>query len=350
MKILYQIPSLHTIYVGRTIYNGYKHAFEDMGHSFRALTAEDNPQDVFKTYKPDILFTSLNFYCLKYLPVEMIQQYKKNGGKVFVNIGFWKSPISKLRINEVPSISENREYVSIISSGTYGDIFFNFCKEGDLRMEGFEKDTGYQHTKILLAADKTMHFPEYAERFKADISFIGTYLPEKRKFIEEYVYPLKKKHDLKLYGQDWTIPDRFLGVVQKGGQFFNIPVLRSIRKPKLQLEDERRIYSSSLVSINIHEEYQKRFGGDSNERTFKIPACGGFEITDDVACIRDIFVDGKEIVIAKNKKDWFDKINYYIQHPDKRLPIIAAGRKKVLKYHTYHNRVDQIINLYKQLK
>ena len=85
-----------------------------------------------------------------------------------------------------------------------------------------------------------------------------------------------------------------------------------MRRPKLELEDEGRIYKSSTISVNIHEDYQREFGGDCNERTFKIPLCGGLEITDDVACIRKYFKEGEEIIIAKNKDDWIEKIDYYI--------------------------------------
>lgn len=217
-------------------------------------------------------------------------------------------------------------------------------------MAGLEKTTGFKHYTILLAADKTMHFPEYSDKFRADISYIGTYLPEKRRFLKEQVFPLKKRYDVKIYGQGWTFFDRVKGFTQKVGQYFNIPYLRSLQKAKLNLEDERKIYSSSTISINIHEDYQKRFGGDCNERTFKIPICGGFEITDDVACIRKYFEEGKEIIIAKNRNDWFEKIDYYMKNPDKRLPIIEAGRKKVLEKHTYHNQVEQIINIYHSIK
>jgi spore maturation protein CgeB len=217
-------------------------------------------------------------------------------------------------------------------------------------MDGFKKETGYDYITIPLAADKMINFPEFSEKFKADISYVGTYLPEKKDFIQQYVFPLRQKYDLQLYGQDWTLYDQTAGFVQKVGQYFNIPIIRSLQKPKLQLEDERRIYNSSLFSINIHEEYQKKFGGDCNERTFKIPLCGGFEITDDVQCIRKYFKEGEEIVIAKNKEDWFSKIEYYTKNPDKRLSIIEAGRKKVLAEHTYHNRVEQIVGLYNSIK
>ena len=308
LSILYHIPSLHTVSAGRTIYAGYKNAFEDLGHTFVPFTAEDDQEALCDRVRPDIFMTSLTPYCLKYLDLGVLERWKKKGMKVSVVIPFWKSPLSAFRISETPSISENKQYVNLIKSGKFGDVYHNICEQGDPRMEGFEEATGYKHHTVLLAADKTLHFPEHSKKFEADISYVGTYLPEKRAFIREAVFPLAKRYDLKLYGQDWTLYDRGMGFAQKVGQYFNVPILRSLQKPKLALEDERRIYASSLISINIHEEYQRRFGGDCNERTFKIPACGGFEITDDVACIRKYFKDGEEIVIAKDKDDWFQKI------------------------------------------
>ena len=349
MKILFQIPSLDTIYAGRNIFYGYKHAFEDLGHSYKPFTLDSNPYELFDAYRPDIFIGGFGPLAFKYLDFDLIRKHKKRGMKVFVNIPFWKSPMSKLRINETSSISDNSSYVKLIKSGVYGDIYFNVCESDDLKMEGFEKATGYKHITLPLAADKTLHFPEFTPKFKTDISFIGTNLPQKRQFIKEYVRPLENKYILRLYGQDWSFIDRNLGYVQKVGQYFNIPLLRSLRKPKLKLEDERRIYASSLISINFHEDYQREYGGECNERTFKIPASGGFEITDNVACIKKYFKEGKEIIIAYNKKDWFDKIDYYLRNPEKRLSIIEAGRKKVLKYHTYHNRVQQLLKVYKVL-
>lgn len=343
LTVIYHIPSLRMVNAGRTIYAGYKNAFEDMGHDFFPFTAEDDQEELFNRVQPDLFMTSLTPYCLRYLDLDVLEQWKKRGMKVSVVIPFWKSPLSSLRINETPSISENKQYRDLIKSGKFGDMYHNICEQGDPRMEGFEEVTGYKHHTLLLAADKTLHFPEYSSQFKADISYVGTYLPEKRAFMRDAVFPLSRQYDLKLYGQDWTWFDRIVGFVQKVGQYFNIPILRSLREPKLALEDERRIYASSIISLNIHEEYQRRFGGDCNERTFKIPACGGFEISDDVACIRKYFEEGVEIVIAKDKEDWFQKIEYYMKNPEKRLPIIEAGRRRVMSEHTYHNRVKQII-------
>ena len=349
LKILYHLPNPDTIYAGRTIYYGFKHAFEDLGHEFKTLTPNSIQKQLFEEYKPDLFMTSMGPLTFKYLDLSLIKKQKSKGMKVSVNTPFWKSPMSKFRINEAPSISQRKDYVRLIRSGTYGDIYYNNCEQGDLRMEGFEKATGYEHHTVLLAADKTIATPQNNERFKADISFIGTLLPGKKKFIEECVLPLRKKYVLRLYGADWTFYDRALNFGNKVGQYLNIPLLRSFKKPQLSLKDERSIYRASTISLNIHEDYQKQFEGDINERTFKIPISGGFEIVDNVSSLKKYFKDGEDIIIAKNKKDWFEKIEYYLKNPDRRLPIIEAGKNKVMQHHTYNNRVQQIIKIYRNI-
>lgn len=350
MKILYQFPNPDTIYAGRSIFFGYKHAFEDLGYTFKSLTPGKNQEKIFNEFQPDIFFTSIGPLIFKYLNLDLVKKQKKKGMKVFINTPYWKSPISRLRINETPGISENKEWVKLISSGDFGDVYYNVCEQGDPKMDGFEKITGYKHHTILLAADKTVYYPDYSKKFTTDISYIGSNLPGKEHFFKEYVFPLKKIYNLKIYGQDWTFVSRALGMIQRGGQYFNIPIIKSLLKQPLSINEERKIYSSSIVSINIHEESQKKGLGNLNERTFKIIAAGGFEIVDHVPALNKYFKNGTDLIIAINGNDWFDKINYYIRNPEKRLPIIEAGKKKILKEHTYHNRIKQIIEIYNSIK
>ncbi len=351
LTVLYHAPNLNTVYAGRTIFQGYKNAFLDLGYKFEFLTADQKFDATLEQTSPDIFITSLNRFYLRFIDREKLKEKQKNGLKVFVNIPFWKSPISKTRVNESPGLSEDSTLLNLIVKEHIGDYYYNVCEPGDPRMDGFEKLTGQKYHTIPLAADKATIFKgEYREKFSADISYIGTNLSQKRAYFNEILFPLAKKYQLKLYGQDWYFKDKLLGWTQRAGQYFNIPILKDIQKPQLKLEDEPCIYKSSVVSVNIHEDYQRKFGGDCNERTFKIPLAGGFEITDDVACIRKYFKDGEEIIIAKDRNDWFDKIDYYIKNPEKRLRVIEAGRTRVLAEHTYHNRVQKIIDIYNTLK
>ncbi len=346
MKIAYHNPFPDTVYAYRTINKGFELAFTDLGHDFFTLTPNDKLEEFIEHHQIDILITSSHFLYRKYINYDALKKLRQNGLFVLTKIDFWNSPLSSTRLNEAKSMKDDSTVVKLILDGLLGDAYYHVVEQGDGRMEGFKEALGADYHTIPLAADKTLaKNAVYDPQFNADISFIGTNLPDKRKTFERLVFPLKKSYDLKLYGQDWTSIDRFKGLIQKGGQLFNVPYLKSLQKPKLKFEDEAKIYASSKVSINIHEDYQKKFGGDCNERTFKIPLFNGFEICDDIECIRKYFVEGKEIVIAKNDKEWFDKLEYYIKNPDKRLEIIKAGRKKVLESHTYHNRAEQIISI-----
>jgi len=342
LKILYHIPSIETVYAARFIYEGYKDAFLDLGHEFKTLTSSDNLINTLEDFKPDIFISSLNDFYLKFLDLELIRKYRNKGMVFFNQIGLWNLKINQFGGNSVKS---RKDYVSLIKKGLLGDVFFNYFQQDDSEMNGFTKVTGYPFHTILLAANTKKYYFDYDQKFKSNISFVGSLLPTKKEFIKKHVIPLFKKYNVQTYGSDWTLKDKLLGLVQKAGQYFNIVPLKKIRSIKLSVNDERKVYSSSTISLNIHENHQRLNGKDFNERTFKIIACGGFEICDNVKVLRRYFSE-KELIIADNTKDWFEKIGYYLKYPQKRNVIIKAGKKMILSKHTYHHRVKQMIEIY----
>lgn len=345
MKILYQIPSLESVYAARFIYEGYKDAFISLGHDFMPLTSEDDMEKIFDKFQPDIFMYSINFYTIKFLDFELLKRYRKKWLVVFCQISPWK----KQNNQRWSFLSDYSNIVNLIKEGFAGDIFHHRMEQDAVVMNGFTENTWYKRNTLLLAANTELFYPDYDENFKSDISYVGSYLWDKKLFMREYLLPLKRKYNVKLYGSDWTSTDRAMGYIQKIGQYFNINFLKKVRSIKLKLDEERKVYTSSTISLNIHEAHQRKDGYDVNERTFKIIASGWFEICDNVKILRKYF-DEKELVIGKNKQDWYEKINYYINNPEKRIPIIKAGREKVLKHHTYHNRVRDIIDMYNEFK
>lgn len=339
------MPYPTTIYANRTIYNGFKNAFESLGCTFITYTPDDELEFFLDQNQPDMFITASHFFFRKQLDYQILKKYRQKGMLLLTKIDFWDSPLGKLRVNEAPSMKDDTTAKDLITKGLLGDIYYSTATEADGRMKGFREFAKQGFITVPLAADHLTLKPHYQERFAGDILYLGTNLPQKRKFFKEWVLPLKKEYDVRLYGQDWTSYDRMVGRAAKAGQFFNIPGLRSIQKPKFDLNDEADMYASAKILINIHEDYQRHYGGDCNERTYKIPYCGGFQIVDDVAVIREYFKDSEEIVIAKDKDDWFDKVSYYYTHEKEAQAIAEAGRKRVLRDHTYVNRAKQILDL-----
>lgn len=348
MKILYHNPFPNTLGAGRPIYNGYRNAFIDKGHEFSTLTNSDNQEMIFSDFSPDIFITSLSKFCTEFLDYRLINNYRKRGLKVFCNTPYWKSPYSRLRFDESPGLCKDKKIVKLIKDGLAGDFFYNSFDQTDIKMDGFEKETGMKCMTLLLAADKTLLDTPDDPSLSCDISFIGSYLPEKRSFINRNVLPLGKKYNLKLYSNDLTKRDRFLIYLQKIAQYFDITPLKSLKKNNISFEQEINIIRHSKISLNVHGDYQRLHGTDFNDKVFKIPLYGGFQIGDYVSTIGKYLVEGEEIVLSYNDQDWYEKIEFYMKNPEKRYSIIQKGQKKVLAEHTYHNRVDWFINLYKK--
>lgn len=342
MKILYHIPSLETVYAGKFIYEGYRDAFINKGHDFKTITSSDNFENVLKDFKPDIFLYSLNRYSLKSIDLNLLKKYRKEGLVSFVQIKPWKKQNNQFEGGDL----ENDYYLkNLIIDGTAGDIFHHWIEKDDICMEGFEKTTKKKFNTIILAANTKVYYPDIDNNYKSEICYVGSNLSDKRKFFEERFNPLFKKYNFIVSGSDWTIKDRYTGYAQKIGQFFNIGFLKNLRKIKISSDHERKLYSNSVISLNVHEEHQRKYGSDFNERTFKIIACRGFEISDNVKALRKYF-EPDELIIGENKDDWFDKIDYFTKNPDKRIKIIEKGFNKVINHHTYFNRVDQIVDLY----
>src|SRR5690606_19850523 len=125
MNVAYFVPHLNTNYAGRTIYKAYENAFKDLGHNFTFITSSDNQEEIYNKFQPDLLITGLNSYIFRFLDLDLLKNQKKTGMKVFVNVPFWTSPLAKSRINETPSLKDNEDWVKLIKSGEYGDVYFN---------------------------------------------------------------------------------------------------------------------------------------------------------------------------------------------------------------------------------
>ena len=104
--------------------------------------------------------------------------------------------------------------------------------------------------------------------------------------------------------------------------------------------------------MNLHEYYKN--GAPKNfpiEREFKIPASGGFQISDYCLGMERYFETTirEEVVVAQNKEDWFNQFAYYLapipSHEERRKTIQKAGTERVLREHTYQHRVKQLLSL-----
>lgn len=79
-------------------------------------------------------------------------------------------------------------------------------------------------------------------------------------------------------------------------------------------------------------------------RVFDIMGNGGFCLTDYRGEMPDFFVPDEDYVYFDSRESLKEKCAYYIKEDKEREGIAKNGYEKVRKFHTYQNRVEEILN------
>lgn len=343
MKILYTISNPYGLGADRWIYEGYRHAFLAAGHEFSILTETDDFEKVALEEKPDLFFLdfcSVERYSqqTKLIAPEFFQKLQNQGTKIFTMVG-----------------GENKEESSPQRIAFFKRFipFFDICFSNHVPevTKNLEPLFGKKIYFIPHAADTVYYFPAKPDKnFICDIAFVGSFYTHKKEQFEKLFFPLFKKYHLRFYGTGWAKKDRILRLGSGFGRKLKIKwLIEFINKQRITIspDDERKLYASAKICINIHEYYKDgTTKGLSNEREFKVPASGGFQISDYIPGMERYFDLGKEIIAVKSPEEWFAKIDYYINHESERKKIQKKGTERVLQEHTYSHRVKQLLDLY----
>lgn len=331
MRVLYYIPYLVTTGADHWIYQGWKHAFEDLGHQFFELTAHERWEAKIQQVRPALFFIP-NFVNLRARAQDLIR-IRAAGIRVFLVVDW---PMRE-------------EEVRIIRDLSVADVFFGEREHES--MQDFEARTGRRYHLIPNAADARLHFPTApVAEYAYDIVYLGAKLPKKRRMFEQILLPLTRRYRVGIFGPYWTLRDNVLRAGQKFLRWVRFaPGVYVLNRMRIVIppEEENQLYSSAKICVNFHE--REEDGSQPhyivNQRTFKIPACGGFQICDYVPAVQKYFAAG-EVVLAGPPEEWFEKVDYYLTHEDERRAIRERGTRRALADHTYHNRVQLVLRLY----
>lgn len=101
-----------------------------------------------------------------------------------------------------------------------------------------------------------------------------------------------------------------------------------------------KFYPASEVNLNATNMQMK---GAVNQRVFDVPACGGFVLSDFREQLAELFELGTEAVCYQEPGEIPDLVRYYLDNPEARQKIAAAGRARVLRDHTYEQRMTWLL-------
>lgn len=168
--------------------------------------------------------------------------------------------------------------------------------------------------------------PGDREFYGADISFVGRPSRNRARMIKTF-----EGYNIRLWG----------GL----GQWFDPYYKNLIKKEFVQVDEIRKVFNLTALNLNIHFPITVR---GTNVRTFDIPACGGFLLTDHCKDITEkLFTADQEVVTYKDFKEMKQKADYYLAHEKERKEIAENARKKVLKKHLYKHRVAEFLDVIK---
>ena len=173
---------------------------------------------------------------------------------------------------------------------------------------------------VPLAFDSISYKPIKDTRStKYDICFIGGWanngFNEKRKIIIKNFFEFKKSN-------------------LNCGFFIN---------KNLSHKQENTIICNSRLCLNIHDNYQRTLGYDTNERTFKALGLNGLLISDEVNQLEQLFPN---IKTSNNPEKLVDFAKELMALSNKEINNIKEKNKQnVLANHCYTNRVKQMLNL-----
>ncbi|MBU1920293.1 glycosyltransferase, partial [bacterium] len=189
---------------------------------------------------------------------------------------------------------------------------------------------GVAHFAYLpCAANPKIHYPEALSpqerlRYGSELSFVGAGY-----FNRQLVFSEMKKHDLKIWGNDWPLSMIDSKLVQEDGR-------------RVATDETRKIFNSSKVNINLHSSPQHDgINGDGdfvNPRTFEIAACGAFQLVDSRSLLPELFTS-EELVAFNSIEEMKEQIERF-SHDDKSRQLHAErARARVLRDHTYAKRL-----------
>lgn len=194
-------------------------------------------------------------------------------------------------------------------------------------------ELGVESLYLPLAALPSLHRPMELpgldqRRYGADLSFMGAGYPNRRTAFRQLA-----QLDFKIWGTEWDDEYALTPLVQQGGA-------------RISPEEAVKIYNASKINLNLHSSvYPDKLvtGGDFvNPRTFELAACRAFQLVDERSLLSELFAPD-ELATFRDMDELKAKIDYYLKHEDERLELAARAQARVLKDHTYQQRMDTLI-------
>jgi spore maturation protein CgeB len=181
---------------------------------------------------------------------------------------------------------------------------------------------------LYCAVDADLHRPAASDpRFVCDLGYMGTYAAERQDMVDELLLEPAR-----------ALPERRF--VLAGPQYPAIDWPGNLtRYEYVAPADHAAFFASCAWQLNTTRGPMRRMGWAPAVRVFEVAACGAPLISDRWPGFEDFLTPGREALVADTR----DGVLAALALPEaERRAIGAAGRERVLRRHTYAQRVDHL--------
>jgi len=192
---------------------------------------------------------------------------------------------------------------------------FNFCSTTDEWAFQRYRRLGYHNIIMTQWGSNEKIYKRTDIPQDIDVSFVGQAHSDRKKIIEDL---RKCGINVECFGSGWP-------------------------NGRISLDEMIGIFNRSKINLN----FAAASIGSSKQikgRTFEIPICGGFLLSEQAPYLEKYYNFGKEIGIFNGTDELIEKIRYYLSHNDERKKIARAGYERTLKEHIYKKRFQDIFS------
>lgn len=207
------------------------------------------------------------------------------------------------------------------------DIYFSFT--GGPMLERLTQDLGTPFAvPLYCSVDPEKHRELPDARFNCDMSYMGTYAPDRQPKIDELLCkPARRlpQHKFIVAGPQYPAETAWPANVE--------------RIMHLNPRYHAGLYSSSRVTLNVTRREMVLAGYSPSVRLFEAAACGATIASDNWPGLETFFLPGKEILLSTGSDDIVRYLRDY--DSDELRQIGCSARQRVLANHTSDVRAQE---------
>ena len=262
-------------------------------------------------------------YCPDGIPATDLVADAPRAVRVFYDLD---TPVTLSRLSR----GENTSYIGPRGLSDF-DLVLSFT--GGKALDDLRTRLGARRTAALYGhADPETHMPvPPAERFLADLSYLGTFAQDRQAMLEElFIEPARRRPS-----------SRFaIGGAQYPPEFPWSPNIYFVRH--LPPDQHATFFCSSRLTMNITRRDMVDMGWCPSGRLFEAAACGVPIVSDHWPGLSEFFQPGHDIIVAEKSEDTLAALDL----SEGELKCIGRrGRERVLTDHTSERRAEELERL-----